>query len=243
MDAARYHAALIVEVWVAPLVVPHDVQAGLVASLNPAERARAERYRHPDHARRFALARGWLRHVLADACATAPADVPLGDGPGKPRLAGAPEGPCFNVAHAGDLALIAVAEREVGVDVEHVDRGPAGLEATALACTPSEIVALDRLPVEQRGPAFLRLWTAKEAYLKAVGVGLAVAPSGVEIGTPDASGLTPVGGDSGWTVRHIVPAPGYVGAVAAEGRDWEVRLRCIDGRSVEGRMAWRSGPA
>jgi|SRR5947209_391557 len=222
------------------------MQAALVGCLNPAERARAGRYRRPDDARRFSVARGWLRHVLGDVCATAPADVVLADGPGKPRLS-EPAGPRFNLAHAGDLALIAVAEQEVGVDVEHVDSGPAGLEATALACTPSEAVALDGLPVDQRAAAFLRLWTAKEAYLKATGDGLSVAPSGVEVGTADANGATPIG-DSSWTVRHIVPAPGYVGAVAADGRGWKVRLGHLDGLhwdgpSVEGRMAWRWGPA
>jgi 4'-phosphopantetheinyl transferase len=172
-----------------------------------------------------------LRVVLGAASATAPAEVRLSpDGAGKPRLV--PAGRlCFNLSHAGDLALIALAGHEVGVDVEHVDSGPGGLEAVALACSPAEAAALDELPPPERAGAFLRLWTAKEAYLKATGVGLATSPATFEVGPADPTGASPVviDGDTGahWWVRRLAPVPGYVGAVAAEGRDWAVELRDV----------------
>jgi 4'-phosphopantetheinyl transferase len=225
-------AEAVVEVWVAPLDVPPETLAVLVASLTPAERARAARFRGPDVARRFSAARGWLRLVLGAALTTAPAEVRLSpDGAGKPRVV--PTGRLrFNLSHAGDLALIAVAEHEVGVDVEHVDSGPGGLEAVALACSPAEAAALDGLPPPERPGAFLRLWTAKEAYLKATGVGLATSPATFEVGPADPAGASPVviDGDTGaahWWVRRLAPVPGYVGAVAAEGRDWVVELRDV----------------
>ncbi|MDQ1402192.1 MAG: 4-phosphopantetheinyl transferase, partial [Actinomycetota bacterium] len=124
----------------------------------------------------------------------------------------------------------AIATREVGVDIEVVAQGTAGLDAARVACTPSEAAALDRLEPGERAEAFLRLWTAKEAYLKGRGVGLAVAPDRVEVGVEGADGLAPVRliGETAavqWWLRWLSPAPGYLGAVAAEGRDWDVEVR------------------
>ena len=213
-----------VHVWVAPLLVPHAVHTSLVATLSPTERARAARYHDAEAARRFSVARGWLRRVLAGELGTAPAAVPISHGSGKPRLSGL-AGPCFNLSHAGELAVVAVADREVGVDIEPTDVGAGLLHAVPLACTPSEVAALDRLLPRLRVEAFLRLWTAKEAYLKARGVGLTVAPDAVEIDKLPGP----------WSVRALQPADGYVGAVAAEGTDWTVELRsATEGASMVG---------
>ena len=221
----------VVHVWVAPLDVAPPALGSLVSTLSPAERARAARYRNPADARRFSAARGWLRHVLGAELHVAPGAVRLTPGPGKPRLAGRSR-PCFNLSHGGELALVAVAGREVGVDAEPAGAGGSGLEAAGLVCTRSEAAALGRLPPEERADAFLRRWTAKEAYLKARGLGLRVPPHRVEVGgaRPGAGAGAPVRviGDPGharWWVRELRPAPGYVGAVAAEGPEWQVRLR------------------
>lgn len=219
----------VVRVWVAPLDVPPAVLASLVACLTPEERGRAGRYRVADDARRFSAARGWLRHVLAAETGTTPGRVALTGQPGKPRLADA-AGPRFNLSHAEEVAVVAVAAREVGIDVELLGRGLRVLDAASVACTPEEIAALRRLAPEPRAEAFLRIWTAKEAYLKATGQGLTLPPDSVEIAAVGAGGAAParMAGDrepARWWVRALSPAAGYVGAVAAEGRDWDVELR------------------
>jgi 4'-phosphopantetheinyl transferase len=201
----------LVEVWVAPLQVPPAVRDTLVATLTPAERARADRYRFPEDARRFSVARGWLRHVLGNAVGVPPADIAFAAGPGKPRLDAA-RGPCFNLSHAGELAVVALSDGEVGVDVEPESNASAALEAAGVACTRVEAAVLVALPLEARATAALRLWTAKEAYLKATGEGLTVPPDRVQITPP-------------WSVRELRPAAGYVGAVAAESEEWQVVLR------------------
>jgi 4'-phosphopantetheinyl transferase len=218
-----------VRVWVVPLPVPPAAWTSLVGGLAPDERARAGRYRVPDDARRFSAARGWLRHVLAAETGTPAARISFAAGPGKPRLAGG-AGPQFNLSYSEDMALVAVADREVGVDVEHLGRGLRVLDAASLACTPDEVAALRRLPPAPRAEAFLRIWTAKEAFLKGTGQGLSVPPDLVEIGDARPDGATPVRiagpqGGGEWWLRSLSPAPDYVGAVAAEGSDWEVELR------------------
>jgi 4'-phosphopantetheinyl transferase len=78
----------------------------------------------------------------------------------------------FNLAHAEGLVVMAVARVErLGVDVERVD--PAvNLAVARRYFSPAESAALDALPPEQRARRFQRLWTLKEAYLKAIGTGI-----------------------------------------------------------------------
>lgn len=220
------------QVWVGPLLVADDVRASLVAVLSPEERARTARYRSAADARRYSVGRGWLRHVVAAASTVPPAEVRLSPGPGKPRVAEG-TGPCFNLARAGELVVVALSGCEVGVDVEPWERGAAALDAVAVACTADERDALSRVSPAWRAEAFLALWTAKEAYLKATGSGLAVAPDRVAVGVGagrEAVEVRVVDDDgaarrSGWWARPLPPVPGYVGAVAAEGAGWVVELR------------------
>lgn len=215
-----------VDLWVAPLDLPTDDLDRLAASLGAGERRRAARYRSPADARRFTAARGWLRHVLGAVLGVDPAAVPVSEGAGKPRLPAG--GPRFNVSHSGELVVVAVAPFEVGADVEHARAGRRWADVVALACAPEEVAALAARAGGEREDGFLALWTAKEAYLKATGEGLAVDPRRVVVGRPApgrASAVTVDGAPTGWSVRPVVPAGGYVGAVAAEGVDWDVRLR------------------
>ena len=209
--------------WVAPLGVSPSALDDLASVLSAGERDRAARFRFDDDAHRYTAAHGWLRLVLGSAMGLPPADVPLTSGPGKPSVAGA-GGPHFRRSHAGYLALIAVAGREVGVDVEPLASGDRWASVADVACTPQESAALHALPAADRRAAFVRLWTAKEAYLKATGTGLAVEPDSVEVDLLD--GLQPV--KDGWHVLPIEPARGYLGAVAAQGDDWTVRLHSVD---------------
>src|SRR5206468_7955653 len=102
------------------------------------------------------------------------------------------------------------------------ESGPAGLDAVAVACTRAEVAALQGLAPADRPDAFLAIWTAKEAYVKARGVGLAEDPDGIEVGL--GRGAAGEVGSTGWWVRRVDPSPGYLGAVAAQGRDWVVEV-------------------
>jgi 4'-phosphopantetheinyl transferase len=70
----------------------------------------------------------------------------------------------------------------------------------------------------RRDDAFFRLWTHREALLKAIGTGLAADPSVTQRAAGRDSDFRQ------WRVRPLVLGPGYAGAVAAEGREW--LLRC-----------------
>lgn len=160
----------------------HDpAHAGVIAAadcLCHAEQAHCASLRLPADRRRFAGARVALRTVLAPRLGCTPAALQFRTGShGKPYVEG-PAAPAFNVAHAGDHAWIALAEAggEVGVDIERMD--PAldreTLRELAAHCfTRGERAWLARLPADAWPRAFFLLWTAKEALLKALGLGIA----------------------------------------------------------------------
>ena len=87
---------------------------------------------------------------------------------GKPYLA-----PCngyFNLSHTPNRAMANVAAHEVGCDIERIAEPDE--EIVRNCFSRQEIAFYDSQPSEKRGEAFYRLWTAREAFLKALGRGL-----------------------------------------------------------------------
>lgn len=207
-----------VHVWRTRLDVDGATLAVLESTLADDERAAAARLRFPRDRRRFIAGRGVLRAILTRYLGTAPAAVQIRDDAGsKPRLHGPDESRLrFNVSHSDDLALYAVAGwREVGIDVERIR--PELDWAALAACFFSlpEQAALAGAGAEAAA-MFTRIWVAKEAYLKATGVGLT--------GCLDAA--------PAWLIADLDVGPGYAAAVAAEGLGWRVTLADWSGEPV-----------
>lgn len=154
----------------------------LVALLAPDELQRAARLRSPDDRRRFTVSRGMLRQLLGHYLGVAPADLVFGYGSrGKPGLK-CNHGLHFNLAHSGERAAYAVsAAGPVGIDIEYVERKIEFERVARRFFAPNELAALTKLPTARRRRAFFRLWTAKEAVIKATGKGLAQALDAFEI--------------------------------------------------------------
>ncbi len=159
--------------------------------LPEAERRRAESFRFDADRLRFARCRATLRRALGERLGLAPEAVEFEFGPhGKPSLAGAVAGRWqFNVSHTRGAALIALAEgAEIGVDVER-ERPMADMDAVARRVfTKREQEGLRPLAGRARAARFFQLWTAKEAFLKALGTGLTLAPARVECRLPGEGG-------------------------------------------------------
>jgi 4'-phosphopantetheinyl transferase len=166
-----------VEVGLAPLRldVGDDELASLRATLEPVELARAARFVFRRDSDRFVAGRGLLRRILARLVDCTPAAVRFEYGAaGKPSLAAAPE-LRFNLAHSDGAGLVAFARgAELGVDLELPRPGFGGADIARQFFCAAEVEELLRLPEEQRDAAFLRIWTRKEAYVKALGDGLQV---------------------------------------------------------------------
>ena len=153
---------------------------GAVALLSPDERARHARF-VPAHARRdFAAAHALLRVALSARIARPPRDWRfVADARGKPRITAAGSDrsvPAFNLSHTDGVVACAVsADRgiDVGVDVERIDRRVEALDLAQRYFSCSEIRALEDCAPADRAARFIDIWTLKEAFVKAVGDGLA----------------------------------------------------------------------
>lgn len=147
------------------------------ALLSEEERRRAEAFRAEEDRRLYLAAHAGLRIVLGRMLGVSPAQLAFrGQGGAKPALLNQPAMPAplsFNLAHTRGAVLIATAVGgEVGVDIER-HRPIEDLEALAAAVMSRlERAAWDGLAPALRLPAFYRVWTRKEAYLKAIGLGL-----------------------------------------------------------------------
>lgn len=148
-----------------------DAHAGV---LDAAERIRFDRLRVPAIAAAARRARVALRHILARHLGAGPHELVFAYGAhGKPALVGAGL-PHFNLSHCDDRAFVAVDVAPVGIDIERCDRPVPDLDhLIAFSCAPDERAALAALSPETRRDGFFRLWTRKEAYCKAIGLGLA----------------------------------------------------------------------
>jgi phosphopantetheinyl transferase len=134
----------------------------------------------------------------------------------------------FSLAHSGRRALIALSgEHEVGVDLEPIDlrRPHERLARRWFTAAEHKLIAACATN-EDRARAFYRLWTAKEACVKATGEGLA-ALGAVEICGEQAFWLHPRLGSARWRVQQLDLGPGWAAAVAAPGLDWRATLNWL----------------
>jgi len=142
--------------------------------LSESERARAARFHRDSDRRRYVAAHVALRDVLGRCLSLAPERLVFETGEhGKPHLRDAPSLQ-FNLSDADGLALIGVAvERPLGIDVERHRDDPTLIEVADRFFSPGEVRALRGVDPGRRLEAFFRIWTRKEAFIKAVGEGLA----------------------------------------------------------------------
>jgi 4'-phosphopantetheinyl transferase len=214
--------------------LPPSALAALAAMLDPDEEARAGRFAFAADRARFLVAHAALRSRLGQEIGCPPQEVRYRRGPqGKPALA---EGGsdrarrlCFNLSHSRRVALIAWADRELGVDVEDADRDVDELELGRTVFSAREQEALAAIPVGQaRRAAFYALWTRKEAILKALGTGLSREPRTIDLGlragdTGFAEWTDETTGER-WTIAALEVGAAQSGAIAIHGALAEVRM-------------------
>jgi 4'-phosphopantetheinyl transferase len=175
---------------------------------------------------RFIVCRAILRGILAQYMDIEPAQIEFCYGRhGKPVLAAAFQNRelRFNVSHSHEIALFAFTrQREIGVDIERIRPLSDVKQIVERYFSYRERKMFRSLPTAQRFPTFFTWWTCKEAYLKALGEGLAYPLDQVDVSMVTEKSASPVCivGDQpaiGWSVRSFSTVPGYAAAFAVEG--------------------------
>jgi 4'-phosphopantetheinyl transferase len=220
-----------VHVWHALLDISSSEVAGLEQTLSPDELSRVARFRHTTDRQRFVICRGVLREILSRHTGIAPGELEFCYGPhGKPRLRSVkePHPLRFSVSHSQGVAVFAIArDREVGIDIEHLQTDFAWEEIAASFFSVDEVTALHSLPVQDKYEAFLTAWTCKEAYAKARGDGLSLPLEQLEFSRlPDKAWSFHVSRHpqepSRWMLKTFTPLVGYAGALAVEGTGLQI---------------------
>lgn len=196
------------------------------ALMTPEERARGDRFHFERDRARHRVTRALARSVLSRYAPIAPQDWRFeATSYGQPLIANpepAARSLAFNLTHTSDLVALAVTRgRAVGVDTENVSRG-ALLDVADRFFAPSECEHLRALPAEAQTTRFFELWTLKESYIKARGMGLSIGLSkfAFDLRQPGAVSLStlPELQDPAerWALRHLWATPEHPVALCVE---------------------------
>ena len=249
-----------VDVWLIALDPPAEALEECAVLLDTEERSRVLSMMDVRNRRRFTAAHGAIRVILARYLGLPAGLIRWRRGPhGKPELAGGGHGLQVNLSHSGELAALAVSRRRaVGVDVQQLSPlDAAGIAARYFPEAEARFVASAATPTA-RLHRFVRLWTRKEACVKASGARLAEG-LGLPVdgrGRGAGRGMIAVRGGEGtlpgsFLVCDVEVPNGYRAAVALAGtspfevvrRAWPEEPDVPDGRvsgggDAGGRERW-----
>jgi len=228
-------------VWAFSLKVTDSELRAAYALLSSDERIRASRFHFQIHRTQFVVARASLRRLLGRYSGRDPRSVNFSYNlRGKPSLAPhTTDCPlAFNLAHSCDFALVAVSRNApVGIDVEKLCHVPRMEELVTQFFSQREAGIFRALPEAKQVESFFNLWTRKEALLKATGEGIGSALRQVEVtflpefppvflSIPNTSGRK-----DQWKLVHLLPASGYIGALAHQFDGGKVCCRWWDAKT------------
>ena len=213
-----------IEVWRLSVAAWTDRLPACRALLSADETSRIDRLVFARDQAVRTVARASLRCILARDLGRRPNRIELVETPhGKPAMtrdAGVVE---FSTSHSGDVVLHAVTRgRRLGVDVEAVGREPSDAALTRAIFSASEADYLESLPRAEQSVAFYRIWTRKEAYLKALGVGLSHPLQGFSVVAADLADGRILDVGTGlplpaWRLHPLAAGEGYAACLAYEG--------------------------
>ncbi len=222
-----------VHVWRAELDRSQACEERLLATLTEDEQDRANRFHFKHDRSHFINARGILRDILGRYLDARPDAIRFEYTKyGKPSLAKEFGGSAlsFNLSHSKGVALFAFATgRDLGIDLEWIRADVADEQIAEQFFSDQEVRVLRALEASAQAEAFFNCWTRKEAYIKARGEGLSMPLDrfAVSLKPGDRAALLHTGGGSKetsrWKLLELFPGTGFVGALAVEGHDWQLK--------------------
>jgi len=194
------------------------------ALLSPDERHRHGRFYFDHDRHHYLVAHALVRTTLSQYADVAPAAWAFRNGPhGRPEIAGPDPAAAwrFNLTHTNGMVAVAVARGvDVGVDVEGFRQRDTGIDIARRFFAPAESAHLERQPAGDRLRVFLEFWTLKEAYIKAIGKGLAAGLDSfaMQLGEPPTVVFADDshGDPADWHFRRLHLADTHLAALAVK---------------------------
>jgi 4'-phosphopantetheinyl transferase len=202
------------------------------AVLSDHERQRADRFFTSALTERFIVSHALVRDVLAESTGVPAHDLKFTeDDLGRPRLEGVEEID-FNLSHTDGMAIVGVARHRLGVDVE---RFRDGLDLPGLGrrvLTPRERKTIEGPEAPEGRTRFFEYWTLKEAYAKALGIGIRMPfrDIDVQLGEQLVVDLSAVADDATrWRFELFGDAEFRVAIVAKPEKPADITIRVAEG--------------
>ncbi len=223
-----------VDVWRASLQVSHRKLEQFSNHLTREEKKQGTRFIKDKDKKYFTVARGVLRWILGQYLSIPPKDIKFYYGEyGKPYLSKAGQNHLlqFNLSHAGDMIVCAVTQGQpIGVDIECIQAQVDYETITKRFFSSNEFEALLALPPNERQAGFFRLWTRKEAFVKAIGKGLSFPFRDFSVTLDQEKGKilhirNSTQRANKWSLIPFMPAAGYIGALAVAKKPIRLRFR------------------
>lgn len=203
-----------VHIYAASLQLPPQQLTTLDALLGQDEQERAQRFHFPIHRERFIAAHGILRLILGWYLNAAPGTIKFRYSDHRKPFLADNASLQFNLSHSDDFALYAITGvSEIGVDVEKIRPDDDKAAVAQRFFSDREKTALFALPNADQTTAFYRLWSGKEAIIKASGKGLSQPLSSFSIHF-DLSPQIVIADDKQWYLHPLTIHPEFAAAVA-----------------------------
>lgn len=170
MDTGRTRPVNFLNIWRTPVNLGREDLEAMKGCMNEEELQKAERFYQHDDTIRYIIGRGFLRRLIGAYLNLEPKSVELSQNRYNKPLLASHHNFHFNISHAGDWVVFALSNYSTGIDIEPVDLSFAYQEVLPQFFEPSEIGYLAKSASPQR--SFFKIWTRKEAFLKATGWGL-----------------------------------------------------------------------
>jgi len=220
-----------VHLWWISLDVTEENLQTFIAFLSESEKIKAERFKFPQHQRRYQAVHGILRILLSRYLNLDPAQINFTHSDrGKPYLTDDcnPLNLQFNLSHSENMAIVGIScDRPIGVDLEKLRPMENSLQLAKRFFCPSEYALLTQAIPEERDKLFFQFWTAKEAYLKATGEGISGGLNQVEIALNPLRFIN----FSHWYLQSFESNPdddcNYLAAIAFEEKGENIEIRCF----------------
>jgi len=224
-----------IHIWYLPLSIDDHRLEQCLQVLAYEETERAAKFAFPFLRQRYIAAHGMLRLILGSSLNRDPAGLSFRTGDhGKPFLIG--DELQFNLSHGSEHGLLAVTRNtEIGVDIEGMSRKVDTGGIAERFFSKSEAGELFSLNADQQRHGFFNLWTRKEAWLKATGIGISEGLNKVEFNCRpgDPARLLRINGQAeqaeNWHISTFsTPAEEFIGSVAIETEPSQIQFFAYD---------------